>query len=71
MLAYERNQREAALADAKQVEKTLQIPAKVVRETYYPAAKPITPPSNLLPRHQTNYPATKPTTPPPSCPKNQ
>ncbi len=34
---YERNQREAALADAKQVEKTLQIPAKVVRETYYPA----------------------------------
>lgn len=34
---YERNQREAALADAKQVEKTLQIPAKVIRETYYPA----------------------------------
>jgi adenylate cyclase len=34
---YERNEREAALNDAKNVERTLQIPAKVVRETYYPA----------------------------------
>ena len=33
---YERNEREAALNDAKNVERTLQIPAKVVRETYYP-----------------------------------
>ena len=33
---YERNERDAALLDAKNVEKTLQIPAKVVRETYYP-----------------------------------
>jgi class 3 adenylate cyclase len=33
---YERNERDAALADAKNVEKTLQIPAKVVREVYYP-----------------------------------
>jgi class 3 adenylate cyclase len=34
---YERNEREAALNDAKNVERTLQIPAKVVREIYYPA----------------------------------
>jgi len=33
---YERNEREAALADAKNVERTLQIPAKVVKETYFP-----------------------------------
>jgi len=33
---YERNERDAALNDAKTVERTLQIPAKVVRETYYP-----------------------------------
>ena len=34
---YERNERDAAILDAKNVEKNLQIPAKVVRETYYPA----------------------------------
>ena len=34
---YERNERDAALNDAKNVERTLQIPAKVVRETYYPS----------------------------------
>ena len=34
---YEKNERESALADAKQVEKNLKIPAKVVREVYYPA----------------------------------
>jgi len=32
---YERNERDRAILDAKNVEKTLQIPAKVVRETYY------------------------------------
>jgi class 3 adenylate cyclase len=35
---YERNERDAAILDAKTVEKTLQIPAKVIRETYYPAS---------------------------------
>ena len=35
---YERNERDAAMADAKNVERTLQIPARVVRETYYPAS---------------------------------
>jgi class 3 adenylate cyclase len=34
---YERNERDAAILDAKTVEKTLQIPAKVIREVYYPA----------------------------------
>ena len=34
---YERNERDAAILDAKNVEKNLQIPCKVVRETYYPA----------------------------------
>lgn len=34
---YERQERDAAILDAKNVEKNLQIPAKVVRETYYPA----------------------------------
>lgn len=34
---YERNEREAALVDARTVERNLQIPAKVVREIYYPA----------------------------------
>src|SRR5579859_2623436 len=34
---YERHERDAAILDAKNVEKNLQIPAKVVRETYYPA----------------------------------
>jgi len=33
---YERNERDAAILDAKTVEKTLQIPAKVIREVYYP-----------------------------------
>lgn len=33
---YERNERDAALLDAKTVERTLQIPAKVIREVYYP-----------------------------------
>lgn len=33
---YERTEREAAINDAKNVERTLQVPAKVVRETYYP-----------------------------------
>ncbi len=35
---YERNERDAATADAKNVERTLQIPAKVVKETYYPSS---------------------------------
>ena len=35
---YERNERDAAMADAKNVERTLQIPAKVVKETYYPSS---------------------------------
>src|SRR5579859_3123810 len=34
---YERHERDAAILDAKNVEKNLQIPCKVVRETYYPA----------------------------------
>lgn len=34
---YERHERDSAILDAKNVEKNLQIPAKVVRETYYPA----------------------------------
>jgi len=34
---YERNERDAAILDAKTVERTLQIPAKVIREVYYPA----------------------------------
>jgi class 3 adenylate cyclase len=35
---YERNERDAAILEAKDVEKTLQIPCKVVRETYYPSS---------------------------------
>jgi class 3 adenylate cyclase len=34
---YERNERNIAMTDAKTVERNLQIPAKVIRETYYPA----------------------------------
>jgi len=34
---YERHERDSAILDAKNVERNLKIPAKVVRETYYPA----------------------------------